>query len=61
MEDALKLLGGPKIFTSFGSKGAKDNVVYIRNELLHTDYEVYHSPRKYTNEVLHMEDDEDEE
>ncbi len=59
-EDAQKLLGGPKIFTSFGSKGAKDNLVYIRNEMLHTDYEVFHSPRKYTNDVLHMEDEEEE-
>lgn len=59
-DDAETLLGGPKIFTAFGSKGAKDNLVYIRNEMLHTDYEVYHSPRKYTTDVLHMEDEEEE-
>lgn len=58
-KDAEKLLGGAKLFTAFGSKGAKKNVVYIRNELLHIDYEIVHSPRKYTQEVLHMEDEED--
>ena len=60
-DDANRLLGGAKLFTAFGSKGAKKNVVYIRNELLHTDYEIVHSPRKYTQEVLHMEDEEDKE
>lgn len=60
-DDAIRILGGGKLFTAFGSKGAKSNVVYIRNELLHTDYEVFSSPRKYTTEVLHMEDEEDKE
>ena len=58
--DAEKLLGGAKLFTAFGSKGAKKDRVYIRNERLHTDYEIVHSPRKYTQDVLHMEDEEEE-
>ena len=60
VDDANKLLGGGKLFTAFGSKGAKKNRVYIRNDLLHTDYEIVKSPRKYTQEVLRMEDQEEE-
>lgn len=60
-KDAEKLLGGPKLFTAFGSKGAKENVVFIRNDLHHTDYEIFHSTRKYTTDVLHMEDEDNEE
>ena len=60
VEDAEALLGGAKLFTSFGSKGAKADRVYIRNEKLHTDYEIVRSPRKYTQDVLHMEDEEEE-
>lgn len=60
VKDAEKLLGGARLFTSFGSKGAKSDRVYIRNERLHTDYEIVRSPRKYTQDVLHMEDEEEE-
>ena len=59
-KDAEKLLGGPKLFTAFGSKGAKKDTVYIRNELHHTDYEIVRSPRKYVTDVLHMEDEDEE-
>lgn len=59
-KDSEKLLGGPKLFTAFGSKGAKKDVVYIRNDLHHTDYEIFHSSRKYVTEVLHMEDEDEE-
>ncbi len=60
-KDADILLGGPKLFMAFGSKGARKNIVFIRNDTLHVDYEICRSPRKYVEEVLHMEDEDDKE
>lgn len=59
-DDANKLLGGPKLFTAFGSKGAKKDCVYIRNDTHHTDYEIVRSPRKYVTDVLHLGDEDEE-
>lgn len=57
IRDYEKVIGPDNLH--FGRGSGDKNVVYIRNDKLKADYEIVRNQRKYTQEVLGLEDPED--